>query len=958
MVEVEKPNFSYLNLLEIKKTLLILLLAFISLGLSAQNFVVQGRVVDAENVTEGLPSATVRLLKNDTTAVAAAPTDADGRFNIKAKSAGKYILEVSFVGCETMKKKVELTAKRPVVKLGDLMLARDVLLDELQVTGLAQELTIKADTFIYHANAFRVPEGSTIAALIKQMPGLTMDSDGSLTFQGKAVSSILVNGKPFIGDANTAMSNIVSDAVQDIAVYEKTDEEKEFAGIHDTDKATVVDLKIKKEYQSQWNVNANLGSGTHSKYMAKVFASNFTDRRRTAVYAQVNNISENQVADENGNWHNDTWGAMGLYTYRKAGAIMSWDNGRKNTEAGHLEVDAEVEVGHDGGNNDGISNVEYLLGTAGSHYSYQRSQRYGRNRDIDFRSSMTFNIDTLNRITASLSYGYNDSRNDNVSNQSTYSAIADFANPEKGLIGDDVGDELKALGINSNTAQTFSTGRSNRFRIDVHYVHRFRKEGYSLTADVRYNTNSNRSYSDGLTDYRYFNSNTPGVVDRRYSVTPSNNSDFEANATLQGAFNKNIQFVVSYDYNRTKNDNTYDIYRLDRYPYYSQPGLLLGVRPSTADSLAAVIDVANSLYSKTTEEVHRLDAALIGVWEKFEANVSAPVQYKDETLLYKRNGVTHSPSRGYFECTPHARIKWKPVKNGEVSLTYYGYSRRPSMLELLPITDTSNQMIERVNNPGLKIQWNNHFNLYSRWFNDKRGDSYSLYASSGLYSNNIVDIIETDPLTGKMRHTKDNVNGNYYVSVGANTEQPLDKERHWSLFVSGAYNTNRSKNYVGAMGDKLGLSVVHSYSPRAGMTLKWRSGMWSVNLDGQYTAEIARYDVTPELDQNGHTFECSLQPQVDLPFGMSINTSFMLFGRRGYADEIMNHDQWLWNATISQSFLKNKALTLQLQAVDILHQRTAEYSFVQPHMRYFSREKVFFSYVMLHAIYRFNIGGK
>ena len=91
---------------------------------------------------------------------------------------------------------------------------------------------------------------------------------------------------------------------------------------------------------------------------------------------------------------------------------------------------------------------------------------------------------------------------------------------------------------------------------------------------------------------------------------------------------------------------------------------------------------------------------------------------------------------------------------------------------------------------------------------------------------------------------------------------------------------------------------------------------------------------------------------------MSINTSFMLFGRRGYADEIMNHDQWLWNATISQSFLKNKALTLQLQAVDILHQRTAEYSFVQPHMRYFTREKVFFSYVMLHAIYRFNIGGK
>ena len=223
-----------------KKTLLILLFVFTALSAVAQNFAVQGRVVDAENVTEGLPSATVRLLKNDTTAVAAVPTAVAGRFDI----AGKYTLEISFVGCETMKKRVELTAKRPVARLGDLMLARDVLLEELEVTGLAQELTIKADTFVYHANAFRVPEGSTIAALIKQLPGLTMDSDGNLTFQGKTVSSILVNGKPFIGDANTAMSNIVSDAVQDIAVYEKTDEEKEFAGVHDTDKASVVDLKI------------------------------------------------------------------------------------------------------------------------------------------------------------------------------------------------------------------------------------------------------------------------------------------------------------------------------------------------------------------------------------------------------------------------------------------------------------------------------------------------------------------------------------------------------------------------------------------------------------------------------------------------------------------------------------------------------------------------------------------
>ena len=202
------------------------------------------------------------------------------------------------------------------------------------------------------------------------------------------------------------------------------------------------------------------------------------------------------------------------------------------------------------------------------------------------------------------------------------------------------------------------------------------------------------------------------------------------------------------------------------------------------------------------------------------------------------------------------------------------------------------------------------------------------------------------------------MNGNYYLFVGGGTEQPLDKERHWTLSLSAGYSLNRNNNYVGALGDELGLSVMHSHDPYGNMHLKWRSGMWSVNLTAGYSGDYVRYESTPQYDQDGHTFECNFEPQVELPFGMRINTSFGYYGRRGYADDIMNHDQWLWNATVSQSFLKSKALTLQLEAVDILGRRTSEYSVITPTQRSFSRNKVFQSYVMLHVIYRFDIGGK
>lgn len=943
-----------------KRFFLTLLLFAVAVCVSlAQNYTLQGKVVDAQNVREGLPSASVLLIKNDTVAVAGVATEEDGNFSLKVQEAGKYKVKVSFVGYETLVKRVELTKEKPHVKLGNLLLKQDLkVLKEVQVTGLAEELTIKADTFVYHASAFRVPEGSTIAALIKQLPGLSMDSDGNLTFQGKAVSSILVNGKPFLGDANTAMSNIVSDAVQDVAVYEKSDEEKEFAGVHDTEKATVVDLKIKKEYMASWNINADAGAGTNDKYIAKVFASNFTDKHRTAVYAQVNNISENQVVDENGNWRSG-WGlADGIYTYRKAGAIMSWDNGKANTDAGLLKLNAEVELGHDNNTSDAISNVETILGNSGNHYSYQRGLRQGRNRSVTFDGGMTYNIDSLNRLTAFVSYRYNSASSGDMSSMSTYSAIPGTGNPEAGLVGDDASEELKSIGINSQARQGLQTNSLHNLTAYAQFVHRFRKDGYSLNIGARYDISSGRYFSNSLCDYRYFNSITPDAVDRRYYTAPDNSRNLYVSATLDGKFSRYIRFSATYTLNHEKNDKENNIYRLDRYAGYAQPGLPLGVRPSTADSLAAVIDFENSLNSSSEELMHSGRFYLYGVWDKFEATGGATLRYYDEKLDYARAGKLHTPQREYFDIAPMLRVEWKPVKNGELSLQYNGYSRRPSLLELLPVTDTSDQMTERVNNPDLKLQWNNHMNLYGRWFNEKRGDSYNIYANFGNYNNSIVDIIETDPLTGKRRHTKDNVNGCYYLSIGVGTEQPLDKEREWMLSLGAGYGINRNKSFVGATGDGMGLSVVHSYTPRANMRLKWRSGMWSVNLSGAYTGQLARYDRTPAYNQNGHTFECCLEPQADLPFGMKVNTSFMFYGRRGYADDIMNHDQWLWNVTVSQSFLKNKALTLQLEAVDILNQRTSEYSYVSPGMRQFSRNEVFLSYVMLHAIYRLNIGGK
>ena len=81
--------------------------------------------------------------------------------------------------------------------------------------------------------------------------------------------------------------------------------------------------------------------------------------------------------------------------------------------------------------------------------------------------------------------------------------------------------------------------------------------------------------------------------------------------------------------------------------------------------------------------------------------------------------------------------------------------------------------------------------------------------------------------------------------------------------------------------------------------------------------------------------------------------------RRGYNDSAMNTNELIWNAQISQSFLKGKPLTVSLQLYDILQQQSTLISSVSSMGRTDSEYNSITSYGMLHVIYRLNLfGGK
>ena len=137
---------------------------------------------------------------------------------------------------------------------------------EVTITASKVKFYYKGDTIIYNADAFILAEGSMLDALIKQLPGVEMKSDGRIYHEGKFVDDLLLNGKEFFShDRKLMLENLPAYTVKDIAIYDKQTAENEWLGIKDErSQRHVIDVRLKKEFMVGWLVNVEAGCATQT----------------------------------------------------------------------------------------------------------------------------------------------------------------------------------------------------------------------------------------------------------------------------------------------------------------------------------------------------------------------------------------------------------------------------------------------------------------------------------------------------------------------------------------------------------------------------------------------------------------------------------------------------------------------------------------------------------------------
>lgn len=126
----------------------------------------------------------------------------------------------------------------------------------------APRISESGDTLSYMANSFRQKQDRSIADVIRKMPGLHVNGDGTIEYQGTQINKFYIEGMDVLGSKySQASENISADKVKAVQVIRNHEPVKVRRGISFSDQAAL-NIVLTDDAKNVWQGTADIGMGT------------------------------------------------------------------------------------------------------------------------------------------------------------------------------------------------------------------------------------------------------------------------------------------------------------------------------------------------------------------------------------------------------------------------------------------------------------------------------------------------------------------------------------------------------------------------------------------------------------------------------------------------------------------------------------------------------------------------
>lgn len=930
------------------------LLAICALGLAGTSGSLQAQeeyhVTGIVQDTAGAPisgAMVVALTAADSVLAKFALTTGEGSFRLGGLPAGAYILQVTLIGHQTVRRPFELAGSdldAGVVTMRIMV----VEMDPLVVSVEQVPFVVRRDTLSYNVAAFETPPNAMVEDLLKRLPGIDVDNDGTITAQGEEVENVLVDGREFFGpDPTIATRNLPADAVRQVDVFDKQSDVAEFTGIPDGDDERTIDLRLREDaragrfgrvsggFGQDVNNEARIGTAAANdlRYEGRLNINRFSPTMQLSLAANTDNVNrENFAASE----LFSSLGALGqlgaLGGLGRGGFGGGFSGAPGFTESLGVGLNANRDF-----DDSGWIRSSYFLSQIDNQRDQLVQEQALFGEDV---ASLSTQTGASSSVRSSHRVNLNAEYSPSPRQRLRLRATVRRGSSEASSLSERTTVTAQPPPLNTANTVNVTDGEEWRGNAQITWMRRLSDEGGSIVAEFR----SGIEDSDEDTDHRstITAAELGGGDDVVRSLVQQQESDLR---TLDNSLRLSLTQPLG---------ERYTIEAFGRASAVDQR------QDQVVNDVTDGEPVRNPDLSSGFERLYSY--AHVGARFSREAEeswITASV-YGQRSLL---NGTIPDRdttiSSGYTHLLGELDLRWQPKESHTISTGYNTSTREPSLYELQPFVDNRNPTSIYIGNPDLRPEYSHRLRADYRFF-----DAFSfvnLFASASVnYTGNPIARERTFDERGVQTVTSINTDpewgGNSFVFFGSPVRRlgvDLDV-RHIASYSRGWELINDSTSQSRTVMNMAGIGVTNRnrevFEVRLNANFTFHDVDYSLNQDLSRSYVNSEYAAEGTLYLGGWTITSSLEwtRYDDDLYGQGTGS-----GDDGYSP---GRDVALLNAGITRR-LHGDRVEVELSAFDLLNQnQTVNISnssnFIQE-----SRTESLGQHVMLRLMYRLAMSG-
>lgn len=894
-----------------RKIYLSLVLAcFTTVLLAQKNGTVKGVAFDTIS-KQPVGAATITVLdKKDSSLVSFTMTTDDGKFELKGLANGDYRLLITHVNYHNRNIPFSISDTSKLTELNNVAMSdKSKVLAEVVVTNEAPPVTLINDTIQYNAGSFKTQPNASVEQLLKKLPGVKVEKDGTIKAQGETVQKVLVDGKEFFGnDPKLATKNLPADAIDKVQVYDKKSDQAELTGFDDGNSEKTINLKLKKDKKKGKFGKVNAGIGNKERYEGKFNINSFKGARQFSAIGMGNNTNaegfsfmdilnftgelarmQKGMMGGGGNISINMSGsdasAMGMNGGSNSGINTAWGGGLNYNNIIGKKLDFQSNYFYNSFAPKSESHIqrEYLLPT--NYFYNQNSFSNNKSNSHRFNLNMLYQIDSMNSIRITPSFSYQKTNNRTQTDYQTLSAS-------------------KTL-TNEGFSNTTGSNEGYTFRNDITWRKKFARKGRTFSLALQ--TTLNESEGDGtLSSITSFYNPNGSLLKRdtlnQNNTTKSDLKGFSARAVYTEPLWRRSMLELSAGRNSSKSTSqklTHD--------FNKQNGKYDQLNNFLSNNFENTYGYTNAGIRMRTQH-KKFNYALGVAWQQAELEGKIISGTKDSLI-----------SKTFKNFLPNARFQYNFTKFKSLSISYNTSTNQPSMSQLQPVPDNSNPLNIKEGNPDLKQEFNHtimgHVNLLSPYKNK----NFFMFFNFMSTQNKIVNYDSVNLQTGVRKTRPVNVNGVYNMNSNMSYSMPV-RFLKGSIEVSANTRFSRNRQLFNMTSNTVATNTINSVTLGPDIRLDMNpNDKLSIALGAGISYTKTKYSLQPTLNTNYLSQEYTTSLDWEMPKGFYFSTD-LVYTINSQRAAGFNIKVPIWNASISKQMLKFNRGELKFSARDLLNQ--------------------------------------